>query len=487
MSERTQLIPLIEALPDVRILCVGDVMLDRYVYGAVERVSPEAPIPVLRVERETAMLGGAGNVIRNVLALGARARLVAAVGDDAAGEAVRGLLAAGDGLSFALITDTARQTSIKTRFLAGNQQILRADEETLAPLDEEPRHALREAVGTMLADAQIVVLSDYGKGVLSGGIAAELIALARAAEKPVIVDPKGRHYARYAGASVVTPNRSELAEAAGTAVRTPDEAVIAARLLLDMHGFDAVIATLGKDGMAVVTDDGEVRHLPAEAREVFDVSGAGDTVVAALAAALGSGAELVQAAALANVAAGIVVGKVGTAVAYRSEVVDGLRHQDLSEAEAKVMTLAPALDRVALWRRRGFQIGFTNGCFDLLHPGHVSLLASARKACDRLIVAINSDDSVRRLKGATRPIQPETARATVLASLASVDLVVIFGEDTPLRLIEAFRPDVLIKGADYRIEEVVGAEFVHSYGGEVHLAPIEPGFSTTATIARMAE
>ena len=487
MSERSALIPLIDALPGVRVLCVGDVMLDRYVYGTVERVSPEAPIPVLRVERETAMLGGAGNVIRNILALGSRARLIAAVGNDSAGAAVRSLLAAGDGLSFALVSDGTRQTSIKTRFLAGNQQILRADEETVAALATLPREGLMEAVGTMIPDAQVVVLSDYAKGVLSGGIAAELIAAARMAGKPVIVDPKGRGYARYAGASVVTPNRNELAEAAGATVRTPDEAVAAARLLLDAHGFGAVIATLGKDGMVVVTAAGEVHHLPAEAREVFDVSGAGDTVVAALAAALGSGADLVQAAALANVAAGIVVGKVGTAVAYRTEVVDVLRHQDLSEAEAKVMTLEPALDRVALWRRRGFQIGFTNGCFDLLHPGHVSLLAYARKSCDRLIVAINSDDSVRRIKGAARPIQAETARATVLASLTSVDLVVIFSEDTPLKMIEAFRPDVLVKGADYRLEEVVGAEYVHSYGGKVRLARIEPGFSTTATIARLAE
>jgi D-beta-D-heptose 7-phosphate kinase / D-beta-D-heptose 1-phosphate adenosyltransferase len=487
MSERAALIPLIDALPDVRVLCVGDVMLDRYVYGTVERVSPEAPIPVLRVERETAMLGGAGNVIRNVLALGSRARLIATVGDDAAGATARRLLAAEDGSAFALITDPTRQTSIKTRFLAANQQILRADEETVAALAPGPRGALLEAVGTMLSDAQVVVLSDYGKGVLSSGIAAELIAAARMMGKPVIVDPKGREYARYAGASVVTPNRNELAEATGASVRTVEESVAAARLLLGAHGFGAVIATLGKDGMAVVTAAGEVHHLAAEAREVFDVSGAGDTVVAALAVALGAGADLVQAAALANVAAGIVVGKVGTAVAYRTEVVDVLRHQDLSEAEAKVMTLEPALDRTALWRRRGFRIGFTNGCFDLLHPGHVSLLAAARKSCDRLIVAINSDDSVRRLKGATRPIQSETARATVLASLASVDLVVIFSEDTPLKLIEAFRPDVLIKGADYRLEEVVGAEVVHSYGGEVRLARIEPGFSTTATIARLAE
>jgi D-beta-D-heptose 7-phosphate kinase/D-beta-D-heptose 1-phosphate adenosyltransferase len=487
MSERSALIPLIDDLNGVRVLCAGDVMLDRYIYGAVERVSPEAPIPVLRIERETTMLGGAGNVIRNILALGSRARLVAAVGDDAAGLEVRRLLSAGHGASFALVTDETRQTSIKTRFLAGNQQILRADQESVVPLAAPCRRALMEAFHTMLRDAEVVVLSDYGKGVLSDGIAAQLIAAARRAGKPILVDPKGRDYSRYAGASVVTPNRIELAEASGATVRTPDEAIAAARQLLDAHGFEAVIATLGKKGMVVATAEGEVRHLSAEARDVFDVSGAGDTVVAALAAALGARAELGRAAALANVAARIVVGKVGTAVAYKSEVVDALRHQDLSEAEAKVTTLGPALDRVALWRRRGFRIGFTNGCFDLLHPGHVSLLAYARKSCDRLIVAINSDDSVRRLKGAARPIQTETARATVLASLASVDLVVIFSEDTPLKMIEAFRPDVLVKGADYRLEQVVGAEYVQSYGGVVRLARIEPGFSTTATIARLAE
>ncbi len=487
MSDRAALVPVIDALGGRRLLCIGDVMLDRYIYGSVERVSPEAPIPVFRIERETAMLGGAGNVIRNILALGARARLVAAIGDDAAGAEVRDLLGAGDGLSFALVTDATRQTSIKTRFLASSQQILRADRETVAPLSAESRRALIEAASTMLTDAHVVVLSDYGKGVLLDGIAAELIERARAADKPILVDPKGRDYARYAGATVVTPNRQELGEATGLRVRTPEDAVAAARHLLETHRFGAVIATLGKDGMAVVAATGEVCHLRAEAREVFDVSGAGDTVVATLAGALATGATLVRSAALANVAAGIVVGKVGTAVAYKPEVVDALRHQDLSEAEAKVMALEPALDRIELWRRRGFRIGFTNGCFDLLHPGHVSLLAFARKSCDRLIVAINSDDSVRRIKGATRPIQSETARATVLASLASVDLVVIFSEDTPLSMIEAFRPDVLVKGADYRLNEVVGADYVQGYGGEVLLARIEPGFSTSATIARIAD
>lgn len=487
MSDHAVLIPTLDAIAGTRVLCVGDVMLDRFVYGGIDRISPEAPVPVFRVERETAMLGGAGNVVRNVLALGARARLAAVVGDDGAGESVRSLLGVGERGSFALVAEAGRQTSIKTRFLAGSQQILRADRETVAPLGATARRALLEAALVLLADADVVVVSDYGKGVLDDGGAAEVIEAAGVAGKTTIVDPKGRDFSRYRGADIVTPNRHELAEAAGVGVATPEDAVAAARKLLAAHGFGAVVATLGKDGMVAVTAFGEVHHLPAEAREVFDVSGAGDTVVATLAAALATGAPLDRAATLANVAAGIVVAKVGTAVAYASEIVHALRHQDLSEAEAKVMALEPACDRVEMWRRRGLRIGFTNGCFDLLHPGHVSLLGQARRACDRLVVAINSDESVRRLKGSGRPVQAEMARATVLASLASVDMVVVFAEDTPLRLIEAFHPDVLVKGADYRLDQVVGATLVRSYGGEVLLARLEPGFSTSATIARLAE
>ena len=263
------------------------------------------------------------------------------------------------------------------------------------------------------------------------------------------------------------------------------EIVAAARSLIGSCGIDTVLVTRSADGMTLVSEDG-VAHLPAEAREVFDVSGAGDTVVAAVAAAIAAGAPLADAARIANAAAGIVVGKVGTAVAYADDVMDAIhRHDLLAPGERKVMTLEPALDRIAAWRRRGERIGFTNGCFDLIHPGHVALLARARAACDRLVVGLNADASVTRLKGAERPIQTEAARAAVLASLASVDMVVIFTEDTPLRLIEAMRPDVLAKGADYTVDRVVGAELVRSWGGEILLVDLEPGHSTTATIARI--
>lgn len=484
MTDRTQLIPLVEAFAAARVLCVGDIMLDRFITGTVERISPEAPIPVLRVEGETAMLGGAGNVLRNLAALGASCRFVGVIGGDEAGREVRALLAEHPTVTPELVVEPGRQTSIKTRFLAGTQQMLRADREDTAPLSATAGEAILDAVDRALGDCDLMVLSDYGKGVLGGGIAARIIAAARQAGRRVIVDPKGTDYRRYRGAHLLTPNRLELAQATGRPAATDDDIVAAAGQLIDTCGVEAVLATRSRDGMTLV-GAGDAHHLPTEAREVFDVSGAGDTVIATVAAALAAGADLVEAARLANVAAGIVVGKVGTAAAYAADLIAALHRQDLSGAEAKVLTLPQALDRIAVWRRTGRTVGFTNGCFDLLHPGHVALLAKARAACDRLVVGLNSDASVGRLKGPERPVQTEAARAAVLASLASVDLVVIFGEDTPAALIEAIRPDVLAKGADYTVETVVGADFVQAHGGRVLLIDLEPGHSTSATIARM--
>ncbi len=487
MTDRASLVSLVEAFGNARVLCVGDVMLDRFVSGDVERISPEAPIPVLRVGRETSMLGGAGNVVRNLVALGADVHFVACVGADDAADGIRGLLGEQSSVTADLVVDGDRQTAIKTRFVAGTQQMMRADRETTGALATTPRAELMDAVNTALRNCAVVVLSDYGKGVLDDGVAGAVIAAAGSAGKPVIVDPKGSDFSRYAGASVLTPNRRELGEAAAMAVDGDDAIADAARHLIAGCGVDAVLATRSQDGMTLVTANGGVAHLEAEAREVFDVSGAGDTVVATLAAALSVGAGLAEAATLANVAAGIVVGKVGTAAAFAADVIGALHHQDISSAEAKVMALEPARDRIETWRRKDLAIGFTNGCFDLLHPGHVTLLAKARDGCDRLVVGLNSDSSVKRLKGDDRPIQSEAARAQVLASLASVDMVVVFSEDTPLALIDAMRPEVLIKGADYTVDTVVGADLVQGYGGKVMLVDLEPGHSTTATIARMAK
>ncbi|MBM3731888.1 MAG: D-glycero-beta-D-manno-heptose-7-phosphate kinase [Acidimicrobiia bacterium] len=486
MTDRARLAPLVESLKDARVAVAGDVMLDIYVAGTVERISPEAPIPVLRVERESAMPGGAGNVARNVAALNASARLIGVVGADDAGRRLGQLIAAEPGLANDLVAAPARPTAIKTRYVGGAQQILRADREIVGPLDKDSRARLIAAVEAALADCRVLALSDYGKGALADGVAAQLIAKAKAAKRQVVVDPKGRDWSPYAGADVVTPNKRELAEAAGATLADDDAIAAAAKALIARHRLGAVLATLGADGMLLVREGKAPERFCAEAREVFDVSGAGDTVVAALAALLATGASLADAALIANVAASIVVGKAGTATAAADEVAMALHRQDLMDADAKVMTRAQAEARVRAWRASRLKIGFTNGCFDLLHPGHVSLLAQARAACDKLIVGLNSDASVTRLKGDGRPVQAETARAAVLASLAAVDAVVVFAEDTPIDLIEAFRPDVLVKGADYAKAQVVGADRVESWGGKVLLAQLAPGHSTTATIKKLA-
>ncbi|BAE49582.1 D-glycero-beta-D-manno-heptose-7-phosphate kinase [Paramagnetospirillum magneticum] len=485
MTELSALVERVEKLRGTMVLCVGDAMLDRFVYGSVERISPEAPIPVLCIERETAMLGGAGNVVRNLVAVGAEPAFVSVVGDDTAGREVTRLVGEHGEIDPCIVVEPGRQTTIKTRFFASHQQLLRADRESRSPVGEAIRAQLLTRIERLLPKAGVMVLSDYGKGVLAEPIAIELIRRAKAAGKQVIVDPKGTDYTIYAGATVVTPNRKELHEATGQAVDSDEQVVAAARQLIDSCGFEAVLVTRSQDGMTLVRADGQIDHLPAEAREVFDVSGAGDTVVATLAAALASGATLPEAAHLANVAAGIVVGKVGTAVAYGDELVVALHREDLTLGEAKIVPVTAAAEVVDRWRRKGQKVGFTNGCFDLLHPGHVSILAQAKGACDKLVVGLNSDASVQRLKGPTRPVQSEASRATVLSSLATVDLVVIFGEDTPLEVIGTLKPDVLVKGADYTIDKVVGADLVQSWGGKVVLAELVNGQSTTNTIKKM--
>ena len=487
MTTRSDLAAAIERLKDAHVLCVGDVMLDRYVYGAVERISPEAPIPVLRMEREAAMLGGAGNVVRNLSALGAHVTFVSVVGNDQAGREISELVAGHEKHEPYLSVERGRMTTIKTRYVAGGQQLLRTDKETLVPLAPSVAEDLRRVAVGAVADASVIVLSDYGKGVLTPELMRALIDAGRAQKRPVVVDPKGKDFSRYRGATVMTPNRAELAAATGMPVATDEEIAAAAKKLIGECALESLLVTRGADGMTLFSRAGDAVHLPAEAREVFDVSGAGDTVVAMLAAGLAAGVALPDAARLANVAAGIVVGKTGTAVATADEVFTALHTQDLLADESKIAAHDEALSRIARWRKEGLSIGFTNGVFDLLHPGHVTLLSQAKAACDRLVVGLNSDASVKRLKGPARPVQNESARSAVLASLAAVDLVVIFGEDTPLALIEQIRPDVLVKGADYTLATVVGADVVQRHGGRVILAELLPGHSTTGTIAKLSK
>jgi len=485
MTINADLAALVPKLAGARIVCIGDLMLDRFVYGRAERISPEAPIPVLRIEREESMLGGAGNVVRNIVGLGGAVEFVSVVGQDAAGREVLNLVAGLEGVEPHLLVERGRPTTIKTRYVAGHQQMLRADSETSEPVAAPIAEDAARLVAQALKDCAVVVLSDYAKGVLVPDEIAAIVKAAKAAKRIVLVDPKGRDYARYKGATILTPNRRELAEATGLPAEDDKGVEQAARRLLKTTGAEAIVVTRGAEGMSIVPAKGKVHHLPALAREVFDVSGAGDTVIATLATALAAGLSLLDAARLASVAASVVVAKLGTAVAYSADLVRALRHDDIAVSENKFVTLEQAIDQVAVWRRQGLRVGFTNGCFDLLHPGHVSLIGQARGACDRLVVGLNSDASIKRLKGPARPVQGEAARGSVLASLGHVDLVVIFADDTPIDLIKKLRPEILVKGADYTKENVVGANEVESWGGKVVLAKLVEGQSTTATIRKI--
>jgi D-beta-D-heptose 7-phosphate kinase/D-beta-D-heptose 1-phosphate adenosyltransferase len=475
----------LQALKGAAVLAMGDVMLDRFIYGQVERISPEAPIPVLRVERESTMLGGAGNVLRNIAALGAAPRFVTVIGKDAAGWEVQSLAGSELGDVCHLLIDPSATTTIKDRYIANGQQMLRADRDCLGPPKLAIQQTLQQMAKNYLGEVRALILSDYGKGVLNPNILHELVGAARKAGVPVIVDPKGRDFSIYRGAAFITPNRRELSDATNLPVGSDEEVEAACRKVIESCGIDAVLATRSEAGMTLVRKDGLVVHLQAEAQEVFDVSGAGDTVVATFGTALAAGLEAEAAARLANIAAGVVVAKQGTAVAYPSELLRAAQVERLLSHENKILETDGAVKKVRAWQAAGLTVGFTNGCFDLLHPGHLSLLEQCAAVCDRLIIGLNGDASVKRLKGQSRPIQDQAARAAVLASLATVDRVVLFDQDTPRELLEQLRPDVLVKGADYTVDQVVGADLVQGYGGKVILADLKNGYSTTDTIARL--
>jgi D-beta-D-heptose 7-phosphate kinase/D-beta-D-heptose 1-phosphate adenosyltransferase len=467
----------VRLLARASVLVVGDVMLDRYVYGQVTRISPEAPVPILNVQREVAYPGGAGNVVRNLTALGAAVALVSVVGDDQAGSDLTGLVGGQPGVEPWLLVQGGRTTTVKTRLVAGGHHLLRADREVTTPIHPKLADRMIDIAGDAMAATGITVLSDYQKGLLAGDVPARLIAAAHAAGRKVVVDPKGPDYSRYAGADLITPNRRDLAESTGLKVENEATVIAAAETLRQRHGFSAVLVTEGPAGMTLVDPTG-ARHFPAEAVEVCDVSGAGDTVVAMLAAGIAAKLDLAVAARLANIAAGIVVGKVGTAVAREADLLAAISPE--VGTLRKVVSRQAALEQVERWRHQGYRVGFTNGCFDMIHPGHMHLLEKARDACDRLVVGLNDDASARRVKGVMRPVQPEAVRAAVLAGLPSVDLVTVFEEDTPDALIAALRPDVLVKGADYSLGEVAGADLVRSWGGVVLLADLVPRQATQA-------
>ncbi|HET7885526.1 MAG TPA: D-glycero-beta-D-manno-heptose-7-phosphate kinase [Bradyrhizobium sp.] len=469
------------------VLCVGDLMLDEFVYGEVSRISPEAPAPVIAAKRSEINIGGAGNVARNIAALGARCIFVGLIGEDAAGTELKSALAAEPLIESVMVADASRPTTRKVRFVSEHflTHMLRADWEIAHPATGATEQKLIDTILPLIPRADIVLLSDYAKGVLTARVIRNVIDAARKAGKAVIVDPKSANFAIYRGATLLTPNRKEFSEATRSRADSNDNIAAAAQDAMQLADCEAILVTQSEHGMTLVPRQGEAVHVPAYPVKVRDVSGAGDTVVAVLSVARGAGADWEDALRLANAAAAVAVAKKGTAIVTPAELRRQiLPHASLAAEDKIVASGSELAGRLAEWRKQGLRVGFTNGCFDILHPGHVKVLTAARGACDRLIVGLNSDASVKRLKGEGRPVQAERARAEVLAALEAVDLVVIFEDDTPLKLIEEIKPSVLVKGGDYTREQVVGHEIVEAHGGEVILVDVLQGFSTTSLVDR---
>jgi D-beta-D-heptose 7-phosphate kinase/D-beta-D-heptose 1-phosphate adenosyltransferase len=479
-----------EAIRRQSVLCVGDLMLDEFVYGDVSRISPEAPAPVIAVQRSEVNVGGAGNVARNIAALGAKCIFVGLIGDDEAGRTLKDELGREPLIEPLLVVDGSRQTTRKLRFVSEHfsTHMLRADWEVAAPVASGIETQLLEAVSAALPRADIVLLSDYAKGVLTTHVIRRVIEMARAGGKRVIVDPKSANFSIYHGATMLTPNRKEFVEATRSRATTQAEIGLAAQDVMQLAGCEFLLVTQSEHGMTLVARNGDSLHVPAFPAKVRDVSGAGDTVVATLAVTLASGVDPETAVRMASAAAAVAVGKRGTASVTQAELRRKILPHASLAAEEKITTGWQDLEnRLEDWRRQGLRVGFTNGCFDILHPGHVRVITQARAACDRLVVGLNSDASVKRLKGADRPVQGERARAEVLAALEAVDAVAVFDDDTPLALIAQIKPSVLVKGGDYTREQVVGHDIVTANGGEIILVDLMPGHSTTSLVARARE
>lgn len=470
----------------INCLVVGDLMLDEYLWGRAERISPEAPVQVVDVVREELRLGGAGNVVHNLAALGVQVSVCSVVGDDQNGRELLGQFSHHDIDTRAIFLDPDRRTSRKTRVVAAHQQIVRIDRESREALPPSVEQQLCLWIAAHACEYRVIVLSDYSKGVLTPAVIAAAVSAAAAAGIPVLVDPKGTDFTRYGGATLLTPNRKEAEAASGVVITDAASLAEAAAVIMEAAGLQHLLITRSEEGMSLFSRGGEVVHIPTVAREVFDVSGAGDTVLAALAVGVASGFSMAESARLANVAAGIAVGKLGTSIVTPQEIIDtvSLSHMD---SHAKIKSLEVLSGLIAAEKNRGKRIVFTNGCFDLLHFGHVKYLQKARSLGDLLVLGLNSDASVRRLKGPKRPLIDQEERAHLLAALDCIDYVVIFDEDTPLELITALKPDILAKGGDYALDGVVGRDFVESYGGRVELITFVDGKSTTNIIERVLE
>ncbi len=470
----------------LRVLVAGDFMLDEYLWGRVERISPEAPVAVVEVERETLTLGGAGNVVNNLVALGAQVEVLGLVGDDHPAHLLRQEMARLGVDAAGLLADRERRTSRKTRVMAGSQQMVRIDRESRTPAGADFLAAAGQFLQDRLPSFQAIVLSDYAKGALTTALLQKVISGGRDRGLPVVVDPKGADYSGYAGATVITPNRKEAELAAGASLTGWDELIKAGSRLRQELCLDHLLITLGPDGMLLFPGSGPEIHIPTQAREVFDVSGAGDTVAAVMALGLARLGDPRLAATLANLAAGVVVGKVGTAPIFRAELERELGRRGTS-VEDKILSLAELRLQVSHLQAQGRKVVFTNGCFDLLHGGHIKFLEDSRRLGDALLVALDTDASVRRVKGEGRPVIGEAQRRRILAALEAVDFVTAFESDKLAEILDSLKPDILTKGSNYPAAEVAGRDVVLAYGGEVRLLPVTEPVSISDLIQRIKD
>jgi D-beta-D-heptose 7-phosphate kinase/D-beta-D-heptose 1-phosphate adenosyltransferase len=497
-----ELIDLVQRLQQPRVLVLGDIMLDRYVWGDAERISQEAPVILLHADKREERLGGASSVATMLRALGARVALVGVVGADANADRVRHLLTDLGIDQEGLIVDESRPTTVKERYIGRAQhrhpqQMIRVDYELRTPVAGKIDQLLLQAIPQQVRKADLALISDYDKGVCTPEVIAAVVSAAQSAGVRTLADPirplatihhsSLTPYEKYRGCSALTPNRLEAGLATGRVLNSVDEALQAAEHLQKELDLEAGIVTLDKDGMVLAHRDGTKKHFPTRPRQVYDITGAGDMVLSVLGMTLAAGADYEPAVRLANIAGGLEVEKIGVATVTRDEILrDLLRSGPVwGSGNEKVLSREVLQHELASRRRLGQRVAFTNGCFDVLHAGHVQYLQEARAQADLLVVGLNSDASVRALKGAHRPVNPVTARAQVLAALQAVDFVTIFDESTPMALIQALHPDVLVKGADYQKNEVVGAEYVESYGGRIYSAPLREGFSTTSILQRL--
>jgi D-beta-D-heptose 7-phosphate kinase/D-beta-D-heptose 1-phosphate adenosyltransferase len=478
------MLPFLERFANCRVSVIGDLILDCYLHGDVSRISPEAPVPVVRSLSEKSVPGGAANVVANLATLGVLVHVVGLTGMDEARDTLIGCLRGHGRIDVSgVIAVAGRPTTRKLRVLGAHQQIVRVDQEDTSPFEASVEDRVIEAAFAAIEAADIVILSDYGKGVLSNRVLRAVIDRCNAAGKEVVIDPKRQDLSAYRGASILTPNRKELTAATRLPCETDEEARAAAAHAWEACGA-SVLLTRSEKGMSFFSNAGAPIHLATVAQDVFDVSGAGDTVVAVLAASIAAGHPIRDAMKMANHAAGIVVAKVGTACVTPAELYASLASETASHSvnDGRCVALNEAVALRWAWAKEKLTVGIANGCFDLLHPGHVSLIRQASENCDRLIMALNSDASVRRLKGPSRPIQYENARAAVIGAMKGVSAVVLFNEDTPLNLLQALQPDILVKGADYTEDNIVGADIVRARGGRVVLADLSPGHSTTKLV-----